>query len=210
MRIVPVGTLTAFLAALRADKVPYGLTVLFVIWGWTITHVVEDVRERAGVVYDIDISEMNDQAVPNLKKATVRVENLTRDKTFQNFVVRVSRSRAKDDVEFLTRPGAFSLRYGGSRSPESVDADGDSEGVEYRVSDLSPGTYVVVTAIYKGFGLPIVTGRSDLKETLYFAKSGWLAILARYESQVLIFFALVATAIIGYSLFPSNSSSAQT
>lgn len=192
-----------FAAAFRSEKAPYGLTVLFVVWGWTITHIVDGIRQDQIVVYSLAVESAKALGDHRYRKATVRLENLTRDKTFKQFVVQIRKRSIGDDIEFVYDIAPERARDfytislgGGVRSSGNEDYDVLPDGVEFNIPDLTPGAVITLSAVYRGEGMPAVVGSADGGAALKLAESGLNALIAKYEAGLLLLGALAVSVLL--------------
>ena len=183
---------------LRLESLPYFLTMLLVLVGWSFSRVVDAVYESPTLEYNVQEKEWTGDTM--LMQIVLR--NISRDRLFKDAVVKVSYPDGKDgNLEFL------SLIAVPPAARDSIDhANDDPDFIDYKLPQIQPGSTYRLLLAYAG-DEPDITFSSP--EAVRFKEASLETALVRYELTVnlsLIFLWLVIILIYVWRVKPEAQS----
>ena len=146
---------------LLTERAPLFVTAFVGAVAWSFSHVVDRAGDAPIVAYCQVQQTIRDIKLGEINRTTVRVQHLSKSKSFKRVVLILKRANDSVDTLFLTQHPMSDLKGIPPAPPGDAEVDVDIDAAQFTIPNLPPLARFELTAHYRGHTKPVLVGDSN-------------------------------------------------
>ena len=175
---------------LTLEKIPYLLTMLFALIGWTLTHIADRLLQSPIIEYRVEEQQDNNDRTVSLTLTNISKDKLFKDVQFDWLIQDINKGKFIRDSSYLTEFPPMTLQ-----TTEETEED----HVRFTIKEFHPSWKLQLTSKVLGSALPTlhfstmsnIQEKNPTVEPIFLIDASFETFLVKNELEILFYLLLL-------------------